>query len=307
VTASAATASQVSTRRAWWLATRPFSFPASIVPVLVGTAAAAETDFDLLLFVLAFAGGLLIHAGTNLATDFFDFTHGVQPTESLGGGNLRSGLLKPSDVHKAAIATFALGSVCGLAIIAIIGWQDGWPILAAGVFSVLAGYFYTAKPLMYGRRGLGEVMVFVFMGVIMVTASAYVQQREWTWHAFLASLPVGILVANILHANNLRDIDNDRARRKVTIATLIDRPAADVLLWALVIAAYACVAVTVALGETTPWCLLVVASLPAAYRTVKALALREARALNLLVRNSAQLHMYFGLLLALGYAIHAVV
>jgi 1,4-dihydroxy-2-naphthoate octaprenyltransferase len=304
---TAAAALPVSKRRAWWLATRPFSFPASIVPVLVGTAAAAETDFDLLLFVLAFAGGLLIHAGTNLATDFFDFTHGVQPTETLGGGNLRSGLLKPSDVHKAAIATFALGSLCGLAIIAIIGWQDGWPILAAGVFSVLAGYFYTAKPLMYGRRGLGEVMVFIFMGVIMVMASAYVQQREWTGHAFLASLPVGILVANILHANNLRDIENDRARHKITIATIVDRPAADVLLWVFTIAAYACVAVTVALGEMAPWCLLVVLSAPAAYRTVKALELREARALNLLVRNSAQLHMHFGLLLALGFAIYAVV
>ena len=121
------TVPQVSTRRAWWLATRPFSFPASIVPVLVGTAAAAETDFDLLLFVLAFVGGLLIHAGTNLATDFFDFTHGVQPTETLGGGNLRSGLLKASDVHKAAVAAFTLGSLCGLTIIAIIGWQEGWP------------------------------------------------------------------------------------------------------------------------------------------------------------------------------------
>ena len=300
-------AQQVSTRRAWWLATRPFSFPASIVPVLVGTAAAAESDFDPLLFVLAFAGGLLIHAGTNLATDFFDFTHGVQPTETLGGGNLRSGLLKPSAVHKAAIATFALGSLCGLAIIQIIGWEDGWPILAAGVFSVLAGYFYTAKPLMYGRRGLGEVMVFVFMGVIMVMASAYVQTQQLTWRDFFASLPVGILVANILHANNLRDIENDRARHKITIATLIDRPAADVLLWAFTIAAYAVVAVTVALGEMTPWCLLVVLSVPAAYRMVKALELREARALNLLVRNSAQLHMHFGLLLALGYAIHAAV
>jgi len=303
----AAAAPQVSRRRAWWLATRPFSFPASIVPVLVGTATAAETDFDLLLFVLAFAGGLLIHAGTNLATDFFDFTHGVQPTETLGGGNLRSGLLKASDVHKAAIATFALGSLCGLAIIGIIGWQDGWPILAAGVFSVLAGYFYTAKPIMYGRRGFGEVMVFVFMGVIMVMASAYVQQREWTWHAFLASLPVGILVANILHANNLRDIANDRARHKVTIATIIDRPAADVLLWAFTIAAYACVVVTVAVGEMTPWCLLVAFSVPAAVVMVKALNATEARALNPLVRNSARLHMHFGLLLALGYAIHAVV
>ena len=67
-----------------------------------------------------------------------------------------------------------------------------------------------------------------------------------TWHDFLASLPVGILVANILHANNLRDIENDRTRHKVTIADVIERPAADVLLWAFTIAAYACVAITVA-------------------------------------------------------------
>jgi 1,4-dihydroxy-2-naphthoate octaprenyltransferase len=150
-------------------------------------------------------------------------------------------------------------------------------------------------------------MVFVFMGVIMVMASAYVQVQELTWRDFFASLPVGILVANILHANNLRDIENDRTRHKITIAGVIGRPAADVLLWAFTIAAYACVAVTVALGEMTPWCLLVVLSVPAAYRMIKALELREARALNLLVRNSAQLHMHFGLLLALGYAIHAVV
>jgi len=304
VSASAA-APQVSTRRAWWLATRPFSFPASIVPVLVGTAAAAEFEFDPLLFVLAFAGGLLIHAGTNLATDFFDFTHGVQPTETLGGGSLRSGVLRASDVHKAAIATFALGSLCGFAIIAIIGFEDGWPILACGVASVLAGYFYTAKPIMYGRRGLGEVMVFLFMGVLMVMASYYVQTREFTWHAFLASVPVGILVANILHANNLRDIENDRRRHKVTIATLIDRPAADVLLWALTLAAYASVALTVAVGEMTPWCLLVVFSVPAAFVMIRSLNATEARALNPLVRNSARLHMHFGLLLALGYAIFA--
>jgi 1,4-dihydroxy-2-naphthoate octaprenyltransferase len=303
---AAGTPGGVSTRRAWWLATRPFSFPASIVPVLVGTAAAAATEFGLLLFVLAFAGGLLIHAGTNLATDFFDFTHGVQPAETLGGGNLRSGLLKASDVHKAAIATFAAGSACGFAIIAILGWQDGWPILAAGVFSVLAGYFYTARPIMYGRRGLGEVVVFLFMGVLMVMASYYVQTQALTWPAFYASVPVGILVANILHANNLRDIENDRARHKVTIAGIIGRPAADVLLWVLTLAAYASVIVTVAAGQMTPWCLLVAFSLPAAVVMLRALAATEARTLNALVRASARLHMHFGLLLALGYLIEAV-
>jgi 1,4-dihydroxy-2-naphthoate octaprenyltransferase len=274
--------------------------------VLVGTAAAAETGFDPLLFVLAFAGSLLIHAGTNLATDFFDFTHGVQPTETLGGGSLRTGLLNGGDVHRAAIATFALGSACGLAIIAILGFGSGWPILAAGVASVLAGYFYTAKPIMYGRRGLGEVMVFLFMGVLMVMASYYVQLEELTWRAFYASLPVGILVANILHANNLRDIENDRARNKLTIAGAIGRPAADVLLWALTVAAYVSVAATVGIGELTPWCLLVVLSLPAAIVMLKALDAREALALNPLVRASARLHLHFGLLLAAGLLIHAL-
>ena len=291
----------ISKRRAWWIAIRPFSLPASVVPVLVGTAVAAADDFSLGLFLLTMAGSLLIHIGTNLATDFFDFTDGVQPGATLGGV-IRGGMLEAKDVHRAAIATFALGSLCGLVIVAIVGW----PILAVGFASVLAGYFYTASPIKYGRRGLGEVMVFVFMGPLMVMASAYVQLEEWRAEAFYASLPVGILVANILHANNLRDIVNDRARRKVTIATIIDRPAADVLLRLLVLAAFATVAVGVALDEMPASCLLVVLALPAAVSHLRALPPREAAALNPLVRTAARLHLHFGVLLALGYLLEAL-
>jgi len=179
----------------------------------------------------------------------------------------------------------------------------GWPILALGFFSVLAAYFYTAKPISYGRRGLGEIMVFLFMGVVMVMASYYVQLEEWDWRALYASLPVGILVANILHANNLRDIDNDRLRHKVTIADVVGRPAADYILWALTLAAFACVVIVAAVGEAPPWTLVVALAIPAAMTMLKCLAAREARALNPLVRNSARLHMHFGLLLALGYAL----
>jgi len=244
---------------------------------------------------------LLIHVGTNLATDFFDFTDGVQPGATLGGV-IRGGLLDAKDVHRAAIATFAAGSLCGLVIVAMVGW----PILMVGFASVLAGYFYTASPIKYGRRGLGEVMVFVFMGPLMVMATAYVQLEEWTMASFYASLPVGILVANILHANNLRDIVNDRARSKVTIATIVDRPAADVLLWALVVGAFATVAVCVVLDEMPASCLLVALALPAAVSHLRALRAREAAALNPLVRTAARLHLHFGLLLALGFLIEAV-
>lgn len=289
------TTDAMSRRRAWWLALRPFSYTTAIIPVLVGTALAAESDFKPGLFLLALAGSVLILAGTNLATDFFDFVDGVQPGASFGA-SIQSGLLTPGAVHLASIGVFLGGSICGLALVVFAGW----PVLAAGVASVLAGYFYTGSPIRYGRRGLGEVVVFFFMGPVMVMGAYYVQLEELTWPAFYASLPVGLLVANILHANNLRDIENDRSRGKVTISTLIGRPGADYALWALVLGSYGVVGICAALGELSAGSLVVLSSLPAAMMTVGALKEREARALNLLVRNSARLHMQFGVLLTVG-------
>ena len=291
----------MSKRRAWWLATRPFSLPASIVPVLVGTAAAAEFEFLAGLFVLTMAGSLLIHVGTNLATDFFDFTHGVQPGATLGGV-IRSGLISAQAIHRAAIACFVAGSVCGLVIVTYVGW----PILAIGLISVLAGYFYTASPISYGRRGLGEVMVMVLMGPVMLMASYFVQTEHVGLRPFYASIPVGLLVANILHANNLRDITNDRARNKVTIATLVKRPVADYLVFFLVIGAFVFTAVAVAATVIPAECLLVGLAAPAAVMTLTALKETEASALNALVRAAARLHLHFGVLLAIGYLVDAV-
>jgi 1,4-dihydroxy-2-naphthoate polyprenyltransferase len=268
------------------------------VPVLVGSALAADREFHAGLFLLALLGSVFIQAGTNLATDFFDFTDRVQPRATLGGA-IQSGLLTANAVHRAAIAAFAAGSVCGLIIVA----YTGWPVLSAGLASVAAGYFYTAGPVMYGRRGLGEVMVFLFMGVLMVMASYYVQVQQLTWASLYASLPVGLLVANILHANNMRDIENDRRARKITIAGLVGRPAADYILYALVIAAYSVVAVCAAAGALSSWALLVVFSLPATVSMLKKLAEREPARMNPLVRGASMLHLQFGALLALGFLV----
>ncbi|HXH23541.1 MAG TPA: 1,4-dihydroxy-2-naphthoate octaprenyltransferase [Dehalococcoidia bacterium] len=294
-------AGEISKRRAWWIALRPFSYPASIVPVLVGTAVAAEQEFRPLLFALALAGSVLIQAGTNLATDFFDFVDRVQPAATLGGV-IQRGLISARAVHRAAIACFAAGAACGLVIVA----YTGWPILAAGVASVLAGYFYTGAPIAYGRRGLGEAMVFCFMGVLMVMASAYVQVERLTWEQFFASLPVGLLVADILHANNLRDIENDRARGKITIAGVLGRPAADYVYVALTASPFGVVPACVVLGQLPPESLLSLLAAPFAVLAARALREREAAALNALVRGTAGLHMRFGLLLAAGLALRAL-
>jgi 1,4-dihydroxy-2-naphthoate octaprenyltransferase len=277
---------------------RPFSYSAAVVPVLVGSALAADREFHTGLFLLALLGSVFIQAGTNLATDFFDFTDGVQPRATLGGA-IQSGLLTANAVHRAAIAAFAAGSMCGLIIVA----YTGWPVLAAGLASVAAGYFYTAGPVMYGRRGLGEVMVFLFMGVLMVMASYYVQVQELTWASLYASLPVGLLVANILHANNVRDIENDRRARKTTIAGLVGRPAADYILYALVIAAYSVVIVCAATDALSAWALLVVFSFPATFSMLQKLGERDPARMNPLVRGASMLHLQFGALLALGFLV----
>lgn len=295
-----ATSQAVTRRQAWWIALRPFSYPASIVPVLVGTAVAAEEDFRPLLFLLALAGSMLIHAGTNLATDFFDFADGVQPRATLGGV-IQRGLISASAVHRAAVACFAAGAFCGLVIVAF----TGWPVLAAGVASVFAGYFYTGAPIAYGRHGLGEVMVFLFMGVLMVMAAAYVQVERLTWEQLFASLPVAILVADILHANNLRDIENDRARGKITIASALGRPAADYVYLLLTYSSFAALGGAVVLGGLPAEALLALVALPFAWQATLVLRERDSAALNALVRGTAALHMRFGLLLAAGFLLRA--
>jgi 1,4-dihydroxy-2-naphthoate octaprenyltransferase len=144
------------------------------------------------------------------------------------------------------------------------------------------------------------------MGPVIVMGAAYVQIEAWTWETFLAALPVALLVAAILHANNLRDIENDRKQGKVTIAAILGRPAADYELAALILGAYA-IAIALAVTNAAPlWTLVALASLPLAARLLATLRLsREARALNVVLAGTAGLHMVFGLLWALGYALEA--
>jgi 1,4-dihydroxy-2-naphthoate octaprenyltransferase len=287
--------------RLWITALRPVSFTASVIPVLVGTAIAARYDFDLLLFALALTGSVAIHAGTNLVNDYFDHVKGTDTAESLGpSGVIQRGLLSPRAVLTAGIVAFALGGVTGLWITALVGW----PVLVLGLASVAAGYFYTASPFSLAYRGLGEVVVFVFMGPVIVMGSYYVQVQRWDWEPLIASLPVGLLVAAILHANNVRDIENDRRNNKWTLAALAGRPAADYEFTVLVLGGYAIVVLMTMFGAA-PWpVLLTLLTLPLAVGIVRREAAEQtARGLNVVLAQTAGLHMLFGLLLAFGFAV----
>ncbi|HYM16428.1 MAG TPA: 1,4-dihydroxy-2-naphthoate octaprenyltransferase [Dehalococcoidia bacterium] len=287
--------------RTWFTALRPVSFTASIVPVLVGTAIAARDVYHPLLFVLAMAGSVAIHAGTNLVNDYFDHVKGTDGPDALGpSGVIQRGMLSPRAVLAGGIVAFAAGGAIGLAITAM----TGWPVLALGVASVLAGYFYTASPFSLAYRGLGEIVVFVFMGPVIVVGAFYVQTQAWGWQPFVASVPVGLLVAAILHANNIRDIEGDRRNHKWTLAALAGRPLADYEYGALMLGGYA-VVVAMTVTGAAPWPVLVtLLSLPLALRLIRfERSQREARGLNVVLAQTAGMHMLFGGLLAFGFAV----
>src|SRR2546422_1573051 len=182
--------------RVWWRAVRPFSFTASMTPVLVGSAVAfGETRFHPGLFAAAFIASVAIHAGANLVNDYYDHVRGVDTPESIGpGGMIQRGLLTPQIVLRGAMALFVLSAILGLILVA----SRGWPILVIGVLSVAAGYAYTGGPVPLGYVGLGDAVVFFFLGVGATARAYYVQtaavSRTGLWAALPVAGPLGALL-----------------------------------------------------------------------------------------------------------------
>lgn len=291
--------------RLWWAASRPFSFTASVIPVLVGTLLAAEDQFRWWAALLALVGSVLIHAGTNLINDYYDFRKGADNEESLGpAGFIQRGLLTPKSILTVGIGCFAAGSVVGLALCALTSWE----LLYLGIASVLAGFLYTGAPIHLAYIGLGEVTVFLFMGPVMVVGAYFVQLEQWSWDPFIASLPIAFLVTAILHANNLRDIESDRKTGKRTIATLIGRKWANREMYLLLAGAYVSLVAAAATGSL-PWpALIALATVPAVVPIVRVVAAGgNPRKLNLALIKTAGLHMQFGALMAAGLLVNLAI
>ena len=211
--------------RLWLAGARPRTLPAAVVPVLVGTAAAATDgvgDLDgplqgivLWRFLAAMVVALAIQVATNYANDYSDGVKGTDAEDRVGPLRLvGSGLARPGAVKRAAVASFAVAGVAGFALAAAVSW---W-LLAVGAASFAAGWLYTGGPRPYGYAGLGEVFVFVFFGVVATAGSTFVQIEAMPWLGLACSVPVGALATALLVVNNLRDIPSDTRAGKRTLA-----------------------------------------------------------------------------------------
>jgi 1,4-dihydroxy-2-naphthoate polyprenyltransferase len=281
----------------WLNATRPATLPAAIVPVLVGTAAVHHsTQIKFAPFLAAMVASVLIQIGTNLSNDAFDFWSKADTAERLGPRRLiQEGLATPREVFLAACACFAAAALIGLYLVSVAGL----PILIIGVFAILSGLAYTGGPWPLGYHGLGDLFVFVFFGVLGVVGSAYLQIHLLSPVAVLASIPVGLLVTNILVVNNLRDIETDRLAGKRTLSARIG-PSATRFQYALslVIAFLMPIAMRVSdnLGN---WFWLPWLSLPLAAHALRLVTrFSDGPTLNLALKRTGQLHLLFGVLFA---------
>jgi 1,4-dihydroxy-2-naphthoate polyprenyltransferase len=284
--------------RLWWKATRPRTLSASVAPVLVGTAAVLPDAFSPLRFLLALLGASAIQAGTNMLNEHFDHIQGLDLTrERRADMVVQTGQLGHGALFRGGIVAMLLGAACGLVLVALTG-----PVLlVVGALSVLAGYAYTARPFALGYRALGEVTVFLFMGPVIVVGAAYVQIERWSTEAFLLSIPVGMLVTAILHVNNIRDMTDDRANGKRTLANLLGRRAATIEYLVLTFGGYVLLVAFVLIGAVAWPALLAFVTLPAAGRLSS--LVREGSgvgALDRLMVSTAKLHLRFSALVAAG-------
>ena len=286
--------------RRWILGARPRTLPAAIVPVLVGTAVAAGTGVVWWRAAAALVVALALQVAVNYANDLSDGLRGTDGPERVGPARLvGGGLATPEEVRTAMLLAFALASVAGLTLAAAV---TPW-LLVVGAASVAAGWFYTGGSRPYGYRGLGEVFVFAFFGLVATVGSTYVHQQQISGLAWLAAVAVGFLACSLLVVNNLRDRVGDEEGGKRTLAVRLgDRRTR--LLYVALLDGSLVVGSLCALSR--PWAALVlIAGLMAGPAVRRVLAGAEGPDLVDVLARTGKIQLVAGALLALGLALSA--
>lgn len=284
--------------RVWWTATRPRTLSIAATPVLVGTALALAEGAAPAWFAMlaALCCALLIQVGTNLHNDAADFERGTDQPDRIGPLRVTAaGWASPEAVRRAAVISFALALLLG-AYLVLVG---GWPILAAGVASLLAGWSYSGGRHPVSHTPLGELFVLIFFGLIAVAGSHWLQLGASSVSAWLAGIVVGMPAAAVLLVNNYRDLEDDLRSGRRTLAAVLGRKHSRIVYATMMLLPFAMLPLLAWHGMHGA--LLGLLALPFAvalirrlYRTV------PGPRLNLLLAGTAQAGFVLGVLLSIG-------
>jgi 1,4-dihydroxy-2-naphthoate octaprenyltransferase len=256
---------------------KPQSFLLSAISASAGTALASlQGPIHWGYYLLTVLGVVFLHGGANVINDYFDYRQRVDTTDVPGSyGNearvLIQKMLRPSQVLWIALILFSLSLFIGIYMTAV----RGWPIFLFGFVGFLTGLLYTARPVALKYVALGEPAVFFMFGPLVVSGAYYVQRGQFNFQAIWISIPIGILVALVLLANNIRDIQFDSQVGIDTMATVLGRRWALRLYQFLVIGAYVATALLILSGLLGLWSFLTLLSLPVAFKLLRRMLQNE--------------------------------
>ena len=287
--------------QSWILAARPKTLLAAFVPVLVGSALAISVNHFYLPYSLAaLICAVLIQIGTNFTNDLYDHLKGADNKNRKGPQRaLASGLISVKEMKWGITFTFGLSFVIGLYLV----YSAGWVILIIGIVSIAAGFVYTAGPFPLAYNGLGDVFVFIFFGVVGTMGTYFLHTTEFTFLSFLISLSVGAVTTNILIVNNFRDIEEDKAAGKNTLAVFIGRSFTRLEFILLMVFCYLVLIILFTEYNFSYWIFLPFTTLPFAALLIKMLFKFNGTELNKTLELSAKFSGLYGLLFAAGLII----
>ena len=207
----------------WRAGARPRTLPLALAPVVLGAGSAQWAgSFDLVLFLLCVVVALALQVGVNYANDYSDGIRGTDATR-VGPARLTgSGRVEPAKVKRAAFISFGVAVLAGVALVVV---SQLWVFLAIGALALVAAWFYTGGRAPYGYQGLGEIVVFVFFGVVATIGTAWVMVGSIPGETWLTGSAAGFFASAVLLVNNIRDREQDAQVGKKTLAVRVgDRP-----------------------------------------------------------------------------------
>ena len=286
----------------WVLASRPRTLWAAFAPVLVGCGLAIGSGvFRADAMVAALICALTLQVAANFANDASDARRGADPETRIGPTRaVATGLLTSRQVWAGVWVMFGIAGVCGLYVASITSWA----VVGVGAIAILATMTYTGGPSPYGYRGLGEISVFVFFGLVATVGSRYAHDGTAPLEAWLLAVPIGLTASAILVANNVRDIATDSEAGKRTLAVMLGRERACSLYVLLAAGSFVVAAVTAAIGFTPRWTALALIVSPLVLPLIRTIrSATDGPALIMVLEGTARLHLLVGIGLGIGAAI----
>lgn len=287
---------------------------ASVIPVLVGVSFAwYETGvFYFGLFILSLIGSAAVHIGTNLLNEFVDYTSGNDAANKFhdlpfngGSGVLQEGGLLPSQVHRAAIVCYVIGFLLGM----LLAYYRGPLVLYLTIAGIVSGYSYDSAPLKLVYRGVGELMVGLNFGFLIIIGSYYVQAQTVNSKVLWVALPIAILISAVLYINEFPDYEADKAVGKNHLVVRFGTRRAVALYYILMGVAYVSLFVPIALGILPPLVGIAFMTLPIALKIMSIARRHHSEPLALCPANAGTILIHFatGALMSIAFVIARMV